>query len=366
MKFGRSPLIAVLALLTVAGLAQAQSLSTDLIGKIEKAISEEQKKQGIPGLSVAVVVDGKKVWEGGFGLSDLENQVPAKATTTYRLASISKSLTAVAAMRLFEQGKLDLDAPVRTYVPEWPEKHVPVSLRQLLGHLGGLRHYKGAEIDSTTYYGSLAKALDIFKDDPLLSTPGTQYSYTTYGFTLIGCALEKAAGKTFAALMKDLVFEPAGMATIRVDRVADIIPNRAQGYRKGPLGTLMNSGLADTSYKIPGGGFCSTAGDLADFAAALMNGALLKPESRELMWTSQKTSDGKETGYGMGFGVGKRNGFRVISHSGGQQRVATLLWIVPEKKLAVAVMTNMEGASPGAVVDVVAALLDPELARNGG
>lgn len=334
--------------------------------KIQAAVRAEMEKQGIPGLSIAVVFGGSKALESGFGKSDVENDVEAKPSTVYRLGSISKCVTAVAAMRLVEQGKLSLEAKVRDLVPQWPEAHPDITIQQLLGHLGGVRHYRGSEIDSTRTYPSLTAALEIFRSDPLVARPGEKYAYTTYGYTLLGCAMETAAGKPFGQIVQDEVIAPAGLKGMRVDEVAAIIPGRAQGYERGPGNALRNSGLADTSYKIPGGGLCSTAGDLADFAAALMNGKLLKPETRDLMWTSLKTSDGVETRYGLGFGIGERNGFALISHSGSQQRVTTVLLMVPSKKLAVSVMTNLEGCNPTAIGRTILDILSPDLAPKGG
>lgn len=339
----------------LAGTSQTKQAQADAF------VRAQQKRQEIPGLSVAVVADGKLAWQQGFGFADIENKVAATPNTVYRLASISKSVTSVAALKLWEQGRLDLDAPIRTYVPTWPESQPAITARQLMGHLGGVRHYKGEEINSTRTYPDLTGALEIFKNDPLIAEPGTKYSYTTYGFTLLGCAMEGAAGESFESIVRRLVLGPAEMKTMCVDRVKDLIPNRAQGYSKGAGGRIENSGLADTSYKIPGGGFCSTAGDLAKFAIALMDGKLLKPETRLTMWTSQKTSDGKETGYGMGFGVGSMGGVRAVSHSGGQQRVSTYLLIVPSKRFAAAVMTNLEGADGSAIAKGLAEVYLPEL-----
>src|SRR5439155_19056924 len=154
------------------------------VDAVERAISSEMSRQTIPGLSAAIAASGKIAWGGGFGMSDLENFVPAKASTVYRLGSISKPITAVAAMQLVERGKLDLDAAIQIYVPSFPKKPWPITVRQLLGHLSGIRHYRGNEIESTRHYASLVEGLAIFKDDPLLFEPGTKYSYTTYGYSL--------------------------------------------------------------------------------------------------------------------------------------------------------------------------------------
>jgi serine beta-lactamase-like protein LACTB, mitochondrial len=218
----------------------------------------------------------------------------------------------------------------------------------LLGHLSGVRHYNSdAEFESTRRYNSVVEGLDMFKNDPLLFEPGTKYNYTTHGYAVLGCAVEGASEMTFENYVRENVFKPAAMARIRVDHVADIIPNRAQGYVKTQSGELRNSGLADTSYKIPGGGFISTVEDLAKFAIAMQGATLVKKETLNQMWVSLKTRDGKETGYGLGWGVSERNGMKEAHHGGGQQRVSTFLYTIPEKGLAVVVMTNLENIGGG-------------------
>lgn len=344
-----SSLIAILILLVAAVQAQqTQGLPDDKLEKIEKAITTQMSRLGIPGLSVAVVVDHKLRWSNGYGLADVENFVPAKAVTAYRLGSISKPITAAAVMQLVERGKLDLDAPIQKYCPAFPAKQWPVTGRQLLGHLAGVRHYKSdAEYGSTRHYNNVVEGLEMFKDDPLLFEPGTKYSYTTHGFAVLGCAVEGASGMSFPDYVRENVFKPAGMDRIRVDNVTDIIPNRAQGYQKTQSGELRNSGLADTSYKIPGGGFISTVGDLAKFAIAMQTGTLVKKETLDQMWVPQKTRDGKATEYGLGWGVSERMGLKEVHHGGAQQRVSTMLHTIPEKGLAVVVMTNLEGIGGG-------------------
>ena len=345
----KASLITLTMLAAAASQAQQRTgLAPDKLDKIEKAVSAQMSRLGIPGLSVAVVTDHKLRWSTGYGLADVENYVPAKASTAYRLGSISKPITASAVMQLVERGKLDLDAPIQKYCPAFPQKQWPVTARLLLGHLAGVRHYKDeTEFGSTRHYNSVVEGLEMFKNDPLLFEPGTKYNYTTHGFAVLGCAVEGASGMSFSDYVRENVFNPAGMDRIRVDNVADIIPNRAQGYVKSKSGELQNSGLADTSYKIPGGGFISTVDDLAKFAIAMQTGALLKKETVDLMWTSQKTRDSKATEYGMGWGVHTRNGMKEVEHGGAQQRVSTYLYMIPEKGLAVVLMTNLEGIGGG-------------------
>ena len=342
-------LIAVLALLAVSAPAQQSTpLPADKLDKIEKAISAQMSRLGIPGLSVAVGLDHKLRLSAGYGLADVENFVPAKGMTAYRLGSISKPITAAAVMQLAERGKLDLDAPIQKYCPSFPEKQWPITARLLLGHLSGVRHYKSdAEYGNTQHYNSVVEGLEMFKNDPLLFEPGTKYSYTTHGYAVLGCAVEGASGMSFPDYVRDNVFKPAAMDRIRVDNVTDIIPNRAQGYQKTQSGELRNSALADTSYKIPGGGFISTVEDLAKFAIAMQTSALVKKGTLDQMWTSLKTRDGKETGYGLGWGISVRNGMNEVHHGGAQQRVSTFLYTIPEKGLAVVLMTNLENIGGG-------------------
>jgi CubicO group peptidase (beta-lactamase class C family) len=341
---------AAVLLFSLCVAAQAQqptTLPTDKLEKIEKAIGAQMSRLGIPGLSVAVAIDHKLRWSNGYGLADVENFVPAKATTAYRLGSISKPITAAAVMQLVERGKLNLDAQIQKYCPAFPQKQWPITARQLLGHLSGVRHYKGEEFASTRHFNSVVEGLDMFRDDPLLFEPGTKYSYTTHGFAVLGCAVEGASGTTFQDYVRDNVFKPASMDRIRVDNVADITPNRAQGYVRSGSGELRNSGLADTSYKIPGGGFISTVEDLAKFAIAMQTGVLVEKETLDQMWTSQKTRDGKTTGYGFGWAVSERKRMKEVHHGGAQQRVSTLLYMIPEKRLAVVLMTNLENIGGG-------------------
>jgi CubicO group peptidase (beta-lactamase class C family) len=334
---------------------QAATLPVEKVKQIEALVGAEMAKQKIPGMTVAVVSERRVRWAAGFGMQDIENNVAAKPATVYRLGSIAKPITAVAAMQLFERGKLDLDAPVQKYCPAFPEKQWPVTTRQVLGHLAGIRHYKSDdEFNSTRFYASVAEGLNMFKDDPLLSEPGTKYNYTTHGYSVLGCVVEGASGQKFADFVNENVFRPAAMERIRVDSVADIIPNRAQGYRVTDKGVLTNSPLADNSYKVPGGGFVSTAEDLARFAVALQTDRLLKRETLELMYAPQKTKDGKETSYGLGWGVAKRpTGERTVGHSGGQQRVSTFLHMQPDQGLAVVIMSNLEGARLGALAQQI-------------
>jgi serine beta-lactamase-like protein LACTB, mitochondrial len=313
---------------------------------VEAMVSREMERSGIPGLTAALVLNGELQWTKGFGTADIENGVPAKPETVYRIASISKPITATAVMQLAERGKLDLDAPVQKYVPSFPDKPWPITTRQLLGHQGGIRHEADEEWGSTRHYASVEDALEMFKGDPLEFPPGTKAQYSTYGFNLLGSVVEGASGAKFLDYLRENIFAPAGMVDTRADDVFEIIPNRAAGYVRLSSGGLANSKLADTSNKVPGGGLCSTAADIARFAVAIQSGALLKPETLRPMFFMQKTRDGRKTGYGLGWLVGTWRGRREVWHHGGQPQVSTLLYMQPDRQLAIVFLANLEGVSP--------------------
>jgi CubicO group peptidase (beta-lactamase class C family)/D-alanyl-D-alanine dipeptidase len=344
-----------------ASVTRAESaLPEEVVQKVEALITAEMKRQRIPGLSVAVAVDNQPVWSKGFGLADIENNTAATPDTIYRTASIAKPMTAVLALRLMELGRLDLDVPVQTYFPAFPQKQWPVTSRQLLGHLGGVRHYKHPfEAVGTRHYGSVESAISIFANDDLLHEPGTEFHYTTFGYNLLGVVTEKAGGADFVSLLAEHVFEPARMTSTQEDNQFAIIPGRTRGYAildngrahrlktNGHLqiGSLINAELHDTSMKIPGGGIVSTASDLVRLTSAINQGSLLKPETVQAMWTSQQTVGGSSTGYGLGWRVGELNGDKSVSHSGGQAGTSTYLMSLPEVGISVAVMSNLQGAS---------------------
>ena len=339
--------------------AQPAELSSNAIRRLEHALEAERMAQKVVGMSVAVAHRGSMRYTNGFGLADLENGLAARPDTVYRLGSISKTITAVAALQLHDRGRLDLEAPIQKYVPAFPQKQWPVSTRELLGHLGGIRHYKGEEMLSTRFYASVAEGLKFFAEDPLEHEPGTKYLYTTHGFTLVGAAVEAASGQRFAEYVNAHIFNPTGMDRAREDSVYAIIHNRSKGYMQDKDGVVLNAGLADTSYKVPGGGFVATAADIARFGMALERGSLLKPQTYKLMMTSQKTSDGKETGYGMGISLSLYAGKRAYTHSGSQQGCRTVFAIFPDERYVIAILTNSEHADYRKLIETAVRVLMP-------
>jgi serine beta-lactamase-like protein LACTB, mitochondrial len=335
-----------------------RDFSLDQRARIEKAINAFMSATHAPGVSVAVVVDGNPVWSAGLGMADLENSVPASSSTLYRLGSISKSLTAVAVMQLWERGQLDLDAPVQTYCPAFPPKGDPITSRQLLAHLSGIRHYRSdgkgdVPDDSARHFRNIEESLRLFAADPLIDKPGTHFHYSTYGYTLLGCVIEGASKQKFLDYITANVFHLAGMDHTQADDHFAIIPHRTRWYHKIKGGTVVNAGVLDSSYKIPGGGLLSSADDMAHFEVAILADKLVKRSTRDVMWTIPQPTEQKPSHYALGWFVTDKFGVHLAGHTGGQPGTDTTFLIAPDRNAAVAVLANMDDADTTPVAEKI-------------
>jgi CubicO group peptidase (beta-lactamase class C family)/tetratricopeptide (TPR) repeat protein len=282
----------------------------------------------------------------GFGYADLENKTPMKAESAYRLASVTKPMTAIAVLQLAEQGKLNLDAEVQTYVPYFPKKKWPVTVRQLLGHLGGIPHYVNREAELRIKTRKTTReSIALFENYDLVAEPGTRYSYSSYGYNLLGAVVEAASGQSYGDYMREHVWRPLGMGDTRMDDPVEIIPNRVRGYQMVD-GRVANSEFVDISSRFAAGGTRSTVPDLLKFAEGVMQGKLLSKASYDLMYDSMQTREGRFTNYGAGWETSHPNGRFMVAHSGGQNETRTLLWVFPGRNFAVAGAVNFEGSSP--------------------
>ncbi len=298
----RKFLFLALTLLWQAGAAGQQTNPADSAATLIRAFMAES---GTPGIAVSVGRNGRIVWSEGFGYADVEQRVPVSPSLTrFRVGSVAKPMTATALAQLLEAGKLDLDAPVQTYVPNFPEKKKGrITTRQLAGHLAGIRHYRGDEFLGQKHYGSVAEGLTIFQNDTLLFEPGTAYSYSSYGWNLVSAVVEGASGEEFLGYMQAHIFRPLGMQQTIADHVTPIISNRTR-YYVFEDGELLNAPPVDNSYKWAGGGFLSTSEDLVKFGFAHLSTQYLKPETIALLWQSQHTTAGEATNYGIGWASG--------------------------------------------------------------
>jgi serine beta-lactamase-like protein LACTB, mitochondrial len=348
MKTGSATL--TLLLLAAASLASAQGAAPQAAeARLDRIVSEAMQHQRIPAVTVAAMTGGRIVYSKGFGTADLENSVAATRETLYRTASIAKTFTAVAAMTLVEAGKLDLDAPVQRYCAPFPAKQWPITTRELLSHTSGIRHYNPGEPEYTHHYQWIADGFALFANDPLLFKPGSGFQYSTYGYSVAGCAIEGAAGERFADYVAAHVLAPAAMTHTFVDDSLEVVPHRARGYQLVD-GVVRNSVLMDSSYKIPGGGYVTSAEDLVRFAQALLDGKLVKAATLKEMWTATAVS--AKDPYGLGFALPE--GGRFVMHTGGQSGTSTELFIIPESHAAIAVLTNLEHADLRALVRAIA------------
>jgi serine beta-lactamase-like protein LACTB, mitochondrial len=311
-------------------------------------------ERNLPGLSVAVGVGGAIVWAEGFGWADLENRVPVTPETRFRIGTASTALTSSAVGLLLERGRLSLDDEIQTYIPAFPQKQWPVTLRQVMGHLAGIRNDGGDE-------GPLLAArcertdegLEAFAERPLLFEPGTEYRYSSYGWILVSAAVEAAARVPFLTFMQEQVFEPLDMADTRPESATESIPDRATFYfprfaadpRYGP--DLMRE--VDYSCYAGSSVFLSTPSDLVRFAIAIDSGKLLQPTTVQLLQTSQRLPSGQETGYGLGWDLETATlsgaETRLVGHDGDSLggMVASLMTF-PDYGIVVSVTSNISYA----------------------
>ena len=254
-----------------------------------------------PGLGLAVAADGKIVWSVGCGYADLKSRRPVTAHTRFRIGSVSKALTATALADYAETGRVDLDVPIDRYV-DFPSHGGTITLRRLAGHLAGIRHYRTqAEAVNRRHFATIADTLALFAHDPLVAEPGMRFSYSSYGYDVIGAALERVSGLDFATLMRKSVRARAGMRETTLATAPRA--TRATFYELKDGGGVRVAPPIDLSDRLPAGGFLSTSSDVARFGAALTGAKLVSAKSANMMFTSQRTTAGEETGYGLGFEV---------------------------------------------------------------
>ncbi|UCE61299.1 MAG: beta-lactamase family protein [Phycisphaerales bacterium] len=335
-------------------------------GRLARAaayLDEQREHQRIPGLSAAIVVDNKPVWSRGFGMADLENDIPATPETVYRIASVSQTITAVALLQLVQSGRLSLTASVRDYVPELADQGELITIRHVLAHLSGIRHFKDAEeYFNYKHYRQLADTVEVFKDDRLVGKPNERFVLSTWGYNLLGLVIERVSSLSFGEYLRQHVFEPAGMKASGLDDPHAIIPHRARGYTGTNGQPIRNSKSVDLSVRYPGEGVLSTADDLARFAVAFNTGKLLDESLIRVMTTEHQTSSGKPTHYGLGCFVRELEGRKIVGHAGAVPQAAAILLIVPDEKLAVIILANLEQADVKTMgLEVARIMLTPEL-----
>ncbi len=314
----------------------------DAISQAERFIDSLRVKQGIPGISICVGTKDKILWAEGFGLADVENQVPVTVDSKFRMGSVSKSLTSLAVGKLVEEDKLDLNAHIDKYNTGYPQKKYSFTSRQLATHTAGIRHYGPNDgLDCIKPYKNVQDGFVIFGQDSLLFKPGTAYSYSTYGYSLLSAVIEKASQSPFLVYMQTSIFGPLGMTHTGADFSDKVITHRVRFY-ENRNGKLVNANQVDNSYKWAGGGLLSTPSDLVILGGSLLSYSLLKKETVALLFTPQLLSDGKNTNYGFGWRIGTdKMARRIIHHGGSIDGGRTFLMLYPDHNLVMAITANM-------------------------
>jgi CubicO group peptidase (beta-lactamase class C family) len=345
----------------------------DAVERARQTMRAGLSEQNLPGLSVAVGVGTEIVWAEGFGWTDLENKAPVTPETRFRIGTASTVLTSAALGLLLEKDRLKLDDVIQTYVPEFPKKPWPVTVRQLMGHLGGVRTDSGDEGPLLSQHCERpVEALTVFADRELLFEPGTQYRYSSYGWILLSAAVEAAAGQPFLTFMREQIFDPLGMRDTRDDSLTKEVPARATFYfprfaadpRYGP--DLIRE--IDLSCYAGASVFLSTPSDLVRFGLAINNGNVLQPETVQLFQTSQRLPSGQDTGYGLGWDLETvtltSGSTRAAGHDGDVLggMVASVLTF-PGQPIVVAVLSNTSYANTFALATKVA---EPFAVQTGG
>jgi CubicO group peptidase (beta-lactamase class C family)/predicted negative regulator of RcsB-dependent stress response len=333
--------------------SQNKDIYAEKLRGFEDFVNRQMQRDRIPGMTIGFTKDNY-TWVKGFGYADLENKVPAKPESSYQTASILKPMTAVAILQLVEKGKINLDAEVQTYVPYFPKKKFSITIRQLLGHLGGISHYKTPQEKFIKEPKTTKETIALFANNDLVAEPGTKFNYSTYGYDLLGAVIEEVSGQSYADYMREHVWKPLEMNDTRLDSPIEFIPNRVRGYqyfdngeKDAVFGELRNAEYIDLSHKFAAGGARTTAIDMLKFRSALNAGKLISKESLNLTQMIPVTRDGRISGFGiLGYTMGgvllQHNGRFGIHYDGGQQGTSTLIENFPAENLTISIAANVQ------------------------
>lgn len=319
---------------------QKMAPCTTLQCELQTWAQDFKEKYGLPGLQLSVSVHDSLLFSEGFGYADLAIKKEVNKHTQFRIASVSKTMTAVAIMQLHEQGKINLEAPIQQYVPQFPLKKHPVTVQQLLGHLGGIKDFDEKSWDEIFIqkdYLKLNDALAIFKSAPLANTPGQHFHYSSYGYILLGAAIENITKQSFLEYMNQHIWNPLHLTGTYGDLADSVIENKSKFY-------LINgeeSPSYNASYSYPSGGLISTSDDLVRFGRATQNNTLLAPSSRAQMLQTQSNTQGQATGYGLGWYIFKDNHNRpVYYHAGELPSTGAFIFVSPEDNITIGLLSN--------------------------
>lgn len=348
MYLKRAPFFAFALLLALSAAVQADN--------VDDYVKAQMERQHIPGVSLLVIKDDKIIKSQGYGLANVELNVPATADTVYKIGSVSKQFIAAGIMLLVQDGKISLDDPVGKFLEGTPDTWKPITVRHLLTHTSGivreapgfdpLKVQNDADVIKTAY------------PLPLRFTPGEKYEYCNVGYFSLAEIISKVSGKPWGDFLKERVFDPLGMNSTRTTNMTELVPNRANGY------VWRNGKLQNASIYFalrPSGAFLSTVMDLAKWDAALNTGKILTPSTLEQMWTPVKLTNGTTSSYGFGWELTPIRNHKQVNHGGSLPGFRAQYARFVNDKISIAVLTNGDNANAGAIAIGVANFYIPGL-----
>ena len=341
-----------LIFVALIGCSSADQYSKEII-RVDKLVLNTLETNNLPGLSLTIVKDRNKIYSKGFGYADIDKQIqvlPSK--TKFRIGSFSKTLAASALMKLVEEGKIDLDASIYNYVPDYPKKKWDFTSRQIAGHLSGIRSYKEGEMMINENFSNVKDALNVFKMDSLLHKPDTKYHYSTHAWTLLSLIIENTSGQSFLDYMQTDVFDKLDMNNTHAEKISLTDIEKVNYYMLDSTKQIIVAPEVDNSWKWAGGGFISTTEDVAKFLLAHSDYGYLTQESLTEMISPQKKVDGEITNYGIGWRTRyDKNNNTLIGHTGGSIGGTTYAFMAPHSNTIIVMTTNLSNASFGNLPD---------------
>ncbi len=345
--------LALLLLIGITGFAQSPTAA-----RVDKFVIAEMARGKIPGLSLAVIKNGKPMIVKGYGFSNLEHKVAVTPETFFQSASVGKQFTAMAVMLLVEDGKIELDQKVGKYL-DVPETWKDITVRHLLTHSSRLPR-RVPDMDERRDY-TAAELWGLIKQASPTSQPGDGWRYSNLGYLTLGYLVTKVAGKSYYDFIQERVFVPLGMTTARTNSEADIVPNRAAGYRLVNDEVKNQEWVSPSMNSGPDGSFYFTIRDMVKWDAGLTQRKLVKSSSYEAMWTPVRLNDGTTYDYGFGWRIRDLAGHRVIEHTGGYQGFESQITRYPDDNLSVILFSNLDGNNVGVMAHQIAELVNPNL-----
>ncbi|MBD0824329.1 serine hydrolase domain-containing protein [Aestuariibaculum marinum] len=320
------------------------------VSKIQRAESIARtflKKEHIPGMAISVSQHGRLIWSEGFGYTHLKTKTPVETDKTiFRIASISKCITAVALGKLVDDGIIDLNKSVYYYLPEYPRKRYDFTVKQLGGNIAGIRHYKNNKEYALNKKMSITEGLNLFKYDPLLWKPGTKYRYSSLGFVLLSSIMETAAKIPFSTFVNESIFKPLKMDSTHMEHSDAPTQNITEFHKLNLLRKPVISKPIANEYKVAAGGFLSTSEDLIKFGNELITPQIISKNVLSKLTTSQRLDNGYKTGYGIGLSIRTSvNQTPKYYHTGGGMGSSSILCVYPEEGIVICVLTNLSGVS---------------------